>query len=275
MNDLKIVLDSSANLTQLDGVDFAFAPLTVETQERSFVDDASLDVAEMVEFLYSYKGRSSTSCPNAADWLDSFGNAQNIICFTITGSLSGSYSTACTAKRLYEAKNEGCRVEVIDSLSTGPEIVLMAEKARELAIEGKSFDEILDGLRAYGTQLLFVLESMKNLANNGRVGKLAAKTAGLLGIRAIGKASDRGTLEMLSKNRGSAKALEATVEHMKETGFAGGKVRIDHCLNPDAAEELAQRIKVAFPTALVTVAECRGLCSFYAEMGGLLIGFEA
>ncbi|MBQ9162609.1 MAG: DegV family EDD domain-containing protein [Clostridia bacterium] len=275
MNNIKIVLDSSANITQLDGVDFAFAPLTIETKERSFVDDASLDVAEMVEFLYNYKDRSSTSCPNAADWLDAFGDAQNIICITITGSLSGSYSTACTAKRLYEAKNEGSRVEIIDSLSTGPEIVLMAEKVRELAMADRSFDEILDGLRAYGTQLLFVLESMKNLANNGRVSKLAAKAAGLLGIRAIGKASDRGTLEMLSKNRGSEKALEATVEHIKEMGFVGGKVRIDHCLNPDAAEALAKKIKDAFPAALVTVAECRGLCSFYAEMGGLLIGFEA
>ena len=275
MSNIKIVLDSSANLTSLDGVDFAFAPLKIETKERSFVDDESLDVREMVDFLYSYKGNSSTACPNAADWLDAFGDAKEIICFTMTSALSGTHATACTAKRLYEAKNADRRVCVVDSLSTGPEMVLMAESARQLIIDGKDFDEITENLRSYNTQLLFVLQSMKNLANNGRIGKFSATAAGLLGIRAIGKASERGTLEMLSKARGGDKATDATFEHMTELGYVGGRVRIDHCQNPDAAEALSQKIKESFPAAHVTVGECRGLCSFYAERGGLLIGFES
>lgn len=275
MNSIKIVLDSSANITSFDGVDFAFAPLKIETKERSFADDESLDVREMVEFLYNYKGNSSTSCPNASDWLDAFGDAKDIICFTMTSALSGTHGTACTAKRLYEAKGDGRRVCVIDSLSTGPEMVLMAEMARQLITEGKALDEIAAALRSYKTQLLFVLQSMKNLANNGRIGRLSATAAGLLGIRAIGRASERGTLEMLSKARGAEKATDATFEHMKEMGYVGGRVRIDHCLNQEAAEALAEKIKDSFPAADVTIGECRGLCSFYAERGGLLIGFES
>lgn len=275
MSNIKIVLDSSANLTSLDGVDFAFAPLKIEAGDRSFVDNESLNVGEMVEFLYNYKGGSSTACPNAADWLDAFGDANEIICLTITGALSGSYSTACAAKRLYEAQSLDRRVCVIDSLTTGPEMVLMAERARQLILDGKDLDDITAALRSYNTQLMFVLQSMKNLANNGRVGKLTSTAAGLLGIRAIGRASDRGTLEMLSKVRGADKATDATFEHMKELGYAGGRVRIDHCQNVTAAEALCAKIKESFPTASVTIAECRGLCSFYAERGGLLIGFES
>ena len=57
-------------------------------------------------------------------------------------------------------------------------------------------------------------------------------------------------------------------------GFKGGKVRIDHCLNLEGAQQLKNLILSAFPSADVIIGECRALCSFYAERGGLLVGFE-
>ena len=47
-----------------------------------------------------------------------------------------------------------------------------------------------------------------------------------------------------------------------------------HCFNENAAKELAQSIRAAFAGVDVEIRACRGLCSFYAEKGGLLIGFE-
>ena len=64
MEPIKIVADSAADLTALDGVDFAFAPLKIVTADREFVDTAALNVREMTDFLARYKGRSSTACPN-------------------------------------------------------------------------------------------------------------------------------------------------------------------------------------------------------------------
>ena len=274
MSNIKIVLDSSADVTLLDGVDFAYAPLKINTAERKFVDDNELAVADMVEYLYTYKGKSSTSCPNTEDWITAFGDAEEIFCITITSNLSGSYNSARVAKEEYEAKYPERRVELIDSLSAGPEIALMAERIRDLICEGKSFDEITELIRGYKTGLLFVLESMKNLANNGRVSKLAATVAGFLGIRAVGKASDIGTLEMLTKCRGTPKAIEAMVGYMTDMGYKGGKVKISHCLNEDMAMKLKGNILAKFPSADVAIGECRGLCSFYAERGGMLMGFE-
>ena len=274
MSNIKIVLDSSADVTLLDGVDFAYAPLKINTAERKFVDDNELAVADMVEYLCTYKGKSSTSCPNTEDWLTAFGDAEEIFCITITSNLSGSYNSARVAKEEYEAKHPARRVELIDSLSTGPEIALMAERIRDLICEGKSFDEITELIRGYKTGLLFVLESMKNLANNGRVSKLAATVAGFLGIRAVGKASDIGTLEMLTKCRGTPKAIEAMVGYMTDMGYRGGKVKISHCLNEDMALKLKESILAKFQGADVEIGECRGLCSFYAERGGMLMGFE-
>lgn len=274
MDSIKIVVDSSSNLTSLEGVDFGCAPLKINTEKMEYTDTAELDVNDMVNTLYRYTGKSSTSCPNLTDWLTAFGDAERIVCFTITSNLSGSYNSAYKAKELYEAEHPDRRVLVVDSLSAGPEIALIAEKCRELILLGKSLDEIEKDLALYKTELLFVLESMKNLANNGRISKLAATAAGVLGVRAVGKASDEGTLEMLSKCRGASKALQSLVEHAKALGYKGGKMRLSHCQNESFAKDFAAKIRTEFTDAKIVIEECRALCSFYAEKGGMLVGFE-
>ena len=221
---IKIVVDSSADITSLEGVEFSSAPLKIITSEREYVDDASLDVEQMANDLISYKGRSSTSCPNASDWLLAFGDADEIFCITITATLSGSYNSAMLAKREYEETYPDRRVFVLNSLSTGPEIVLIAERIRELVLAGRGFDEICKETEDYSqkTGLLFMLESLKNLANNGRVSPIVAKMAGLLGVRLVGKASDKGDLQPLNKCRGERKALETVVEHLSALGLKCG-----------------------------------------------------
>ena len=108
MKKIKIVADSSSDVLEKAEIDFAGAALKIITAEKEFVDNASLDVAEMVSFLSQYKGRSRTSCPNAEDWLSAFGDADEVICVTITSGLSGSYNTARAAKQIYE-ETEGKR----------------------------------------------------------------------------------------------------------------------------------------------------------------------
>ena len=276
MRNVKIVADSSADLLTMDGVDFAAAPLKIIAGEKEFVDDAALDVAGMVAWFDAYKNRSKTSCPNPGDWIAAFGDAEEVFCVTITSGLSGSYNAACVAKQMYEAEHAERKVYVIDSLSAGPELVLIIEKLKELIDQDLSHWEICQQIEAYkkSTGLVFMLESLKNFAANGRVSPAVAKIAGVLGIRIVGKASDQGTLEPTNKCRGVAKALEALKENMRAAGLTAGKVRIAHCQNEEAAEKMAQLLRQAVPQAQITIHTLRGLCSYYAEKGGLLIGFE-
>ena len=197
--NMKIVTDSSADIRELAGADFASAPLKIITADKEYVDDEALDVEGMVNDLASYKGRSTTSCPNTADWLSAFGDAEEIFCVTITSGLSGSYNSAVVAAKAYLEEHPERKVRVVDSLSTGPEMRLIMEKIAELHREGRSFDEISEAIDGYKktTGLIFMLESMRNLANNGRVSHLVAKFAGLLGIRVVAKASDVGDIEPL------------------------------------------------------------------------------
>lgn len=276
MRTTKIVADSSANLMELKTVAFDVAPMKIITAEREFVDNRELDLNEMIRFFMTYKGRSQTSCPNPKDWLTAFGDAEDIFCVTITSGLSGSYNAACIAKDMYEAEHPGRRVFVIDSLSAGPELTLIVEKLEEMIGEGMSYEEICAYIPEYQKKigLLFMLESLNNFAANGRVSPAVARIAGVLGIRIVGKASDVGTLEPTDKSRGEAKSLSAIMKHLKESGLKTGKVILAHCLNESTANTLRHMIETELPDVAVEIGKDLGLCSYYAEKGGLLIGFE-
>ena len=276
MRKVKIVSDSSSDLLVLENVDFSCAPLKINTDQKEFVDDASLNVKEMVDFLDDYKGKSKTSCPNTEDWLKAFGDADDIFCVTITSGLSGSYNTACAAKTIYEDENEGKRVFVLDSLSAGPEITLLIKKLQEYVISGMEYEEICQNIMEYrnGTGLIFMLKSLKNFANNGRVSPALARIVEFLGICIVGKASEEGTLEPVHKCRGEAKALSTLASELKVGGVSCGKISIAHCENEIGTVRLKAMLQTSFPNAQIEIHKLRGLCSFYAEKGGILIGFE-
>lgn len=275
MIDAKIVVDSSADMTVgFPGI--SSVPLKIITDKKEYIDDENLNTAAMVWDLQTYTGRSSTACPSPQDWLDAFDDKPYVFCVAITSNLSGSCNAANIAKADYEQAFPDRKVCVIDTLSAGGEMLLIAEKVQELIAEGLSFAQICERIKAYQqkTGLLFMLESLKNLANNGRVSKITAKAAGILGIRVVGRASDVGTLEQLEKCRGEKKAISSLLNLLSSFGYNGGRVRISHCLNEGAAETMKAGILAMYPQADLQIRPTGGLCSFYAEKGGMLIGFE-
>ena len=274
--EYRIVTDSSANVFALADAALVSVPLKIVTAEKEYVDDAALDVDAMIDDLQRYKGKSGSSCPNVSEWLDAFAGAQNIFVFTITRNLSGSYSAAQQAAEEYRAKNPAARIYVADTLSVGPEVLLQMEALRAGAAAGLEFDALCSLLKDYTrhTHLLFALKSLTNLARNGRVSPVVAKMAGILGIRLVGKASDEGTLEPLHKCRGEEKALAAIVEEMTHAGYDGGAVRIAPCQAKETAAALKALLRARWPKADIRIAPCTALCSFYAESGGILVGYE-
>lgn len=272
----KIVADSSSDLHGLRTVDFSVAPMMIHTTKKAYLDDSDLNVDEMVEDLLKNKEKTSSACPGLGDWLNAFGDAQEVFVLTITSKLSGSYNSACLARDEYLEQHPDRKVYVCDTLSTGPEMQLLAEKIAELTAEGADFDTVCKELESYSkqTNLVFMLESLKNLANNGRVSHAVAKITGILGIRLVGKALE-GVLEPLDKCRGAKKAIATLVERMKDLGYKGGKVRIAHCQNLEGARELAELIEAEFPGYSAEIYTTGGLCSYYAEKGGILMGFES
>lgn len=273
----KIVADSSSDVLSLSEIPFASVPLKITAGSKTYVDDEQLDVDEMVADIRACKEKTVTACPSTEDWRSAFGDAERIFCVTITSGLSGSYNAARLAAQDYEESHPDRRVYVLDSLSAGPELRLIIEKLEKLILAGHDFDTIVQEIENYRkhTFLLFTLQSLHNFVVNGRVSPALGALVGLLGIRVVGRASDKGELQPLDKCRGDRKALQSILNALKELGYRGGRMCIDHCQNEGFAKTLRDAVLKAFPNAAVIIHRTRGLCSYYADEGGVLMGFEA
>ncbi len=271
----KIVSDSSSNILALNDPHFASVPMKVRA-EKEYIDNEQLDLAVMVEDLKNHKGTSGSSCPNVGEWLEAFEGADVVFCTTISKNLSGSYNAAKQAVDTWLEENPGKQAFVFDSLAAGPQQAFLIDKMLQLAAEGLDFETIREKVLDYHnhTHILFCLESMMNLARNGRTSMAVAKIAGMLGIRVCGDAKG-GQITPVHKPRGAKKATETLVEMMKERGFYdGAQLRIAHCFGREQAQALADAVLAQFPNTKVTIEPTTALCSFYAETGGLMIGFE-
>ena len=273
---IKVIADSSCNIQDMEGVVFESVPMTIYTEEKSFQDDRTLNLRKMLEYLKNYKGRSYTSCPNLAEWMDALEGGDEIYIVTVTSKLSGTYNAAMAAKEMYLQEHPHARIEVFDSKSTGPEMHLIVEKLSELIGEGRSFEDVCRKTKEYmkKTSLYFALGSLHNLVENGRVSKLVASALDVLGISIIAKASAIGDIKAIARARGEKKIIERIYQELKKAGYHGGKLRICHVMNESFALKFIQRVKADFANADIKYYLSKGLCGFYAEQGGILIGVE-
>lgn len=272
----RIVTDSSSNIFSFIQADHKTVPLTILVEDQSFVDDGLVDIRAMEEAMRNSKEQTGSSCPNIYQWQQAFEGADIIFAITITSALSGAYNSALQAANQYMGEHPEVKIFVIDSLSTGPEMLLIAEKLAELFKEEKDFETIKKEITDYQqhTHLLYSLQSLRNLAKNGRINPAVAKVLGLLGIRIIGRASDTGTVELVDKCRGAKKANRIVMEDLEKNGYNGRKVRIAHNDNLEDAGALKMEILAKYPFADVSITDCGALCSYYAEEHGFLIGYE-
>ena len=95
----RIVVDSAASLYALDGVDFACVPLKIITDHEEYHDDGTLDAVGMATTLRTYKGKTSTSCPNVGDWLAAYEGADDPECGACSRPLSKRRTTFCSRRR--------------------------------------------------------------------------------------------------------------------------------------------------------------------------------
>lgn len=272
----RIIADSSVDIFSVPNVEFRSVPLTIYTDEKTFIDDQNLNVDNMLDYLAKYRGRSYTSCPGIDLWLDCYNGADEIYVVLLSSNISGTYNAALTAAELYQESNPNVKIKLFDTLSAGPEVRLLVDKVAECLINGMDFDEVSNCCDKYikNTRVFFALESFHNFAANGRVNKMVAAAAGIMGIRIMATASVDGKIEIVKKCRGEKGTLNAFLETLNEAGYSGGKCYIAHCKNINLAENFKNNVLLNYPNANIIIYETRGLCSFYAEKGGMLVGFE-
>ena len=135
-----IVSDSSCDLLAGDitsgAASFEVVPMRLQVGEREFVDDAALDVPELLVAMAGEKAASSTACPSPGAFARSFEKCDCTICFTLAGMLSGTHNAASWGGRWCwrSIRRKTC---VIDSKATAGALVLLVRRAKAL-IEAES-----------------------------------------------------------------------------------------------------------------------------------------
>ena len=276
MEKFKLIVDSSSNMVNDPAHNVEVVPLTISFGGKDYIDDQNLNIQEFLSDMNKNQVAGKTTCPSIQAWLDALEGTEKAIIVTMTSGMSGTFSSALQAKNMYEEKHPTSQIIVVDSRSAGPELTIVLhgiEKMIQGDIRFVDLEEEIAEFRMH-THLLFILQSLHNLSLNGRVSPAAAKIAGLLKINLIGTASKDGKLEPLTKARGMKKAMRELLKYMKDDNYHGGEVIIDHCENEKDAETIKEKLQAEYPDAQITIRPMHGLCSFYAEEGGLMIGFN-
>lgn len=276
MSEVRLIIDSSSNDLTNKGENLIVVPLTISFGGEDFFDDEKLNITDFLNKMDANNIAGKTACPSIKEWLNALEGAEKAIIITMTSQMSGTYASALQAKNMYLEKHPNAEIIVVDTRSAGPELSIVLQGIQKLLksdYRWVDLDAAIAKMRTK-THLLFVLQSLHNLSLNGRVAPALAKVAKMLHINLIGTASKEGKLEPLAKVRGMKKVNRELVKQMEKLNYQGGHVIVDYCENEDEAQNLKDKILVSYPDAEITLRPMRGLCSFYAEKGGLMIGFD-
>ncbi len=276
----RIVADSSCDLPESlfksKVAEFSNIPLSFMIGGKEYIDNQTLNIDEMLDAMSSCKESSSSACPSPEAFAEAYKKAEQVIVFTISHNLSGCYNSATLAKNMVLEQYPDKKIHIVDTLATAGSMVLCIEKANELIEAGKSFEEVTQEMDAYvkNIHLLFTLSSYENLVKAGRVSKFSGYLATHLGIRTLACASPEGTIEILQKIRGEKKIYKAIVEKMLEkVNIAERRVYIHHCNNLEGANKIKELLLEICATCEIHILPTRGLTSYYAERGGLIISY--
>ena len=276
----KIVVDSGCDISDetiaAKKINLQRIPLDMRIGDEDFVDDENLDIDDYLEKMLAYKEAVKTSAPSPGLFKKGFEDAQSVYVVTISQKLSGSYNSAVVGRRLALEDDPGKFIHVIDSKSASAAMQSIVLKIQEFIQKNFSDLEIVEKisefLKTLKTYILF--ERYDNLVKTGRLKPYIARIASILSIKPICYAND-GEIEMLDKVRGYKKAVSRLIEIMinDKVDFASRVLSITHvrCYEKALALKDAILAKIKFKEVIITSAT--GICTTYANKGGIVISY--
>ncbi len=274
----RIVLDSGGELPEelKNREEYVSAPLTLTVGGMQIVDDGHMSQKELVRRIADDPGVAKTACPSPQVFCDAFDcGAEHIYAITLSAELSGSYQSAVVAKNMYLEDHPDAKIHVFNSVSASVGETLLLLMIRELEEQGVPFGEIVARVEAFARTkgTYFVLDNLETLRKNGRLSRMKALAATVLGIKPICYGTPEGTIGQLSQARGINKAIVKMVGCIVErTPDPENRILgISYCNCPDRAEivrdELMKRMKVRDVIMMPT----GGLSTIYANDGGVIV----
>lgn len=279
MTNWTIAFDSGCDLRQFPSVpntELKLVPLSILVGHRAIADDGSTCLEAMQDMLDHTKEKTGTACPSVGDWYQAMEGRDNVIAITISGAVSGSYQSACAARDMILEEEPERKIYVMNSVSGSGGMQALVNRALELIAENTSFETVCEELEdcRSRSRIFFLLQNVDNVISNGRLNPIIGRAVKALKLSLLATVSQEGTMEVISKVRGFAKAMDKSMEECVQRGCTPKKAIITHCLNESGAQVMKEKLLAQFPWVHVEIMPAGLLCGYYAEKGGLIVALE-
>lgn len=215
---VKIIVDSTADLTPWVRQRVDVVPLTIHFGQKEYVDGVTIDSKTFYEMLVESDVLPTTSQATPFAFEEAFRKAVEdgfeVVCITCTAKLSGTYQSAVIAAEEFPGK-----VHVVDSKTIALGSAILTEYALTLLDRGLNGEEITWKLmqKREDVRVLAMLDTLEYLKKGGRISATAAIAGGLLNIKPVLAISD-GEIKMLGKARGSRQGNNLLVQEIQKAG---------------------------------------------------------
>ena len=273
----KIIGDSCLDLTRELKKDphFQTVPLTLQVGQVTVTDDEQFDQKAFIQLMKNSPECPKTACPSPERFKEAYAcPEENVFVICLSEHLSGTYSSACLGKKLYEEEYGKKNICVLSSDSAAAGELNLALYIRDLCEQSVPFEEIVKRASAYRDDMktYFVLESLDYLRKNGRLSGLQAFFATTLNIKPV-MAGDKGVIVKVDQARGITKALQRMCDHaVRAVGDTRERtVVISHCNCPERAQFVKEEMEKRGSYRDVVITEGAGVTTVYANDGGIVI----
>lgn len=213
---IKIMVDSAADCRGEQDIYDILVPLTVQLEDRAYLDGIDLDADAFYSMLLQTESFPKTSQPAPEDFAVHFRQAKEcgdeIIYFSLSSALSGTYQSACIAKELTEYDG----IYIVDSKAATYLIAILAKHARELIRQGHTAPQIVDACEALKSRIkvLAGLDTLEYLYRGGRLSRTGAAVGQVAGIKPIITITPEGGVSAGSKAIGIPRAMKAIIDKL-------------------------------------------------------------
>ena len=274
----RIIVDSCCDLTREMKAEMGITsiPLTMIVDGTEFCDDETLDIADFVDRVKSYKGKVTSASPSPYAYAEAIDGCDDAFIVTLSQKLSGSYTNAVLGNR-ETVECGGKPACVLDSKTAAAGETLIAIKLYELIKANLPTEAIVSAIHQFidNMKTYFVLENYTNLQNNGRLSKVTGTLISMLNIRLIMGADGNGEIMLFQKCRG----FKQMISHMLFLIESSGKdtqnenLVISHCNNHKLATLLRAYIEERFHFKKIYIVPMGGLSSMYVDDQGVVFAF--
>lgn len=215
---VRIIIDSSADLTPDVKSQFTVVPLTIHFGDDEYQDGITITHKEFYEKLVESDVLPSTSQASPAAFSAVYEEIVNAgdtaVVLALSSSLSGTYQSAVIAAQDYPEK-----IYVVDTKSVAIGSGILAQMALKLAESGMSAKDIAQRITEERDNVCVVamLDTLEFLKRGGRISKTVAFAGGLLSIKPVVCIQD-GEIVMLGKARGSKQGNNLLVSEIEKAG---------------------------------------------------------